>query len=145
VASRGARTTYVLGNQGAPRVAARSRTRQSRCGMLLLLTFRGTPSLHYGDELGMSDVVISPDRIQDPQEKHVPDFGLGRDPERTPMQWDTSPHAGFCPPDTEPWLPVAPDYQQVNVAVEREETSSILALTRTLLAHQRSRPALNRG
>jgi len=145
VVPAGAWPNYVLGNHDEPRVATRFGTRQARIGMLLLLTLRGTPTPYYGDELGMSDVVISPDRIQDPQEKHVPDFGLGRDPERTPMQWDTSPHAGFCPPDTEPWLPVAPDYQQVNVAVEREETSSILALTRTLLAHQRSRPALNRG
>jgi alpha-glucosidase len=61
------------------------------------------------------------------------------------MQWDASPHAGFCPPNIEPWLPVAADSQQINVAVEREEPSSMLTLTRTLLAIRRSMPALNRG
>jgi alpha-glucosidase len=84
-------------------------------------------------------------RIQDPQEKNVPGLGLGRDPARTPMQWDASAHAGFCPPNITPWLPVAPDYEQVNVAVEREEATSMLTLTRALLALRRSKPALNRG
>jgi len=113
--------------------------------MLLLLTLRGTPTMYYGDELGMSNVEIPPERVQDPQEKYVPGLGLGRDPARTPMQWNASPHAGFCPPTVEPWLPVAPDFQQVNVAVEREDPSSMLMLTHELLALRRSKPALTRG
>ena len=54
---------------------------------MLLLTLRGTPTLYYGDEIGMHDVPIPPERVQDPFEKNVPGMGLGRDPERTPMQW----------------------------------------------------------
>jgi alpha-glucosidase len=61
------------------------------------------------------------------------------------MQWDASLQAGFCPPSVEPWLPIAPDYRQVNVAVEREEPSSMLTLTRALLALRHSRPALHKG
>jgi alpha-glucosidase len=136
---------YVLGNHDEPRVASRFGTRQARVAMLLLLTLRGMPTMYYGDELGMSNVMIPPERIQDPQEKNVPGLGLGRDPARTPMQWNASPHAGFCPPTVEPWLPIAADYKQVNVAVEREEPSSMLTLTRTLLALRRSRAALHRG
>jgi alpha-glucosidase len=121
--------------------------------MLLLLTLRGTPFLYYGDELGMRNVVIPPERIQDPQEKNVPGLGLGRDPSRTPMQWDDSANAGFCPPDVEPWLPVDDSpgdhegrpYEQINVKVEREDAFSMLTLTRELLALRRSRPALHRG
>ena len=136
---------YVLGNHDEPRAASRFGARQARVAMMLLLTLRGTPTVYYGDELGMSNVVIPPERIQDPQEKNVPGLGLGRDPARTPMQWDASPNAGFCPPNVTPWLPVAPGYEQVNVAVEREEATSMLTLTRALLALRRSKPALNRG
>ena len=58
---------------------------------MLLLTLRGTPTLYYGDEIGMQDVPIPPERVQDPFEKSVPGLGLGRDPERTPMQWSAAP------------------------------------------------------
>jgi alpha-glucosidase len=141
----GAWPNYVLGNHDEPRVASRFGKRSARSALMLMLTLRGTPFLYYGDELGMRNVVIPPERIQDPQEKNVPGLGLGRDPSRTPMQWDASPSAGFCPPDVEPWLPLADDYQQVNVAVEREDPFSMLTFTRELLALRRSRSALNRG
>lgn len=141
----GAWPNYVLGNHDEPRVAYRFGVRQARTAMLLLLTLRGTPTLYYGDELGMINVDIPPERIQDPQEKNVPGLGLGRDPARTPMQWNASPNAGFCPPNVTPWLPVGADYKQVNVASQSEEVSSMLALSHTLLALRRSRAALNRG
>jgi alpha-glucosidase len=141
----GAWPDYVLGNHDELRIASRIGRRQARVAMTLLLTLRGTPVMYYGDELGMCDIVIAPERIQDPQEKNVPGLGLGRDPARTPMQWDTSPNAGFCPPGVEPWLPVAADYEQINVASQREEKASMLTLTRRLLALRRRMPALNRG
>lgn len=141
----GAWPDYVLGNHDEPRVVTRFGAEQARTAMMLLLTLRGTPIMYYGDELGMSNVVIPPELTQDPQEKNVPGMGLGRDPARTPMQWDASLHAGFCPPTVTPWLPFAPDYQQRNVAVEREEQASMLSLTRALLALRRNRPALFRG
>ena len=47
---------------------------------MLLLTLRGTPTMYYGDEIGMTDVPIGPDQVQDPFEKNVPGLGLGRDP-----------------------------------------------------------------
>ena len=61
---------------------------------MLLLTLRGTPTLYYGDEIGMRQVAIAPDQVQDPFEKNVPGIGVGRDGCRTPMQWDAR-HAGF--------------------------------------------------
>jgi alpha-glucosidase len=69
---------------------------------MLLLTLRGTPILYYGDALGMFNGVILPERVQDPLEQRVP--GLGRDPARTPVPWDTSLNVGFTT-DT-PWLPM---------------------------------------
>jgi alpha-glucosidase len=86
---------WVLGNHDQHRIATRVGLAQARVAAMLLLTLRGTPTLYYGDEIGMRDVPIAPDRIQDPFEKNVPGRGLGRDPERTPMQWNASPNAGF--------------------------------------------------
>jgi alpha-glucosidase len=134
---------WVLGNHDNPRIASRVGVPQSRVAALILLTLRGTPTLYYGDEIGMRNVPIPPERIQDPFEKNVPGMGLGRDPSRTPMQWDDSPHAGFG--DGEPWLPLAADAAQVNVAVEAGEPASMLSLHRHLLALRRRHPALATG
>src|ERR671916_1410933 len=126
----GACPTWVLGNHDRPRIASRVGSAQARVAAMLLLTLRGTPTIYYGDEICMHDVEIPPERVQDPFEKNVPGRGLGRDPARTPMQWDTGPNAGFCPQNAEPWLPVANDYRTSNVASERAVQRSMLALHR---------------
>ena len=141
----GAWPNYVLGNHDEPRIVSRVRTAQARLAMLLLLTLRGTPMLYYGDEIGMHNGDIPPEHVYNPMEKNRPGQGLGRDPERTPMQWDRSPNAGFCPPGTEPWLPIPADYRQINVAVEREDLHSLLTLTRRLIELRCSTPALTTG
>jgi alpha-glucosidase len=142
---RGGWPTWVLGNHDRSRIASRVGAAQARVATMLLLTLRGTPTVYYGDELGMHDVEIPPERVHDPFEKNVPGRGLGRDPARTPMQWDASPNAGFCPPDVEPWLPVADDHRTYNVATEREDPTSMLNLHRRLLALRCSEPALALG
>ena len=71
---------WVLGNHDQHRIATRIGPAQARVAAMLLLTLRGTPTLYYGDEIGMEDVPIPPDRIQDPYEKNEPGLGLGRDP-----------------------------------------------------------------
>jgi alpha-glucosidase len=141
----GAWPNYVLGNHDEPRIASRVGPAQARIAMMLLLTLRGTPTLYYGDEIGMHDGHIPPERVYDPVEKNMPGLGLGRDPERTPMQWNSSQNAGFCIPGVEPWLPIPTDYRQLNVAVEREDSHSMLTLTHALIALHRSTPALNGG
>lgn len=134
---------WVLGNHDRHRLASRVGPAQARTGALLLLTLRGTPTWYYGDEIGMQDVPIPPEQVQDPWEKNVPGLGLGRDPERTPMQWDASPHAGFS--TGTPWLPVAADYAAVNVAAQEHDPASMLAFFRALLALRRATPALEVG
>jgi alpha-glucosidase len=136
---------WVLGNHDRHRVASRVGAAQARVAALLLLTLRGTPTLYYGDEIGMRDVPIPPERVQDPWERNVPGIGVGRDPERTPMQWNDTPNAGFCPDGVEPWLPLADDYRTVNVAAERADAGSVLSLYRQLLALRRREPALQLG
>jgi alpha-glucosidase len=134
---------WVLGNHDQHRIATRVGPGQARVAAMLLLTLRGTPTMYYGDEIGMHDVPIPPDRIQDPFEKNVPGRGLGRDPERTPMQWSPQPNAGFT--TGEPWLPIAGDYREINVEVERNDPRSILSLYHRLIALRRGEPALEVG
>ena len=134
---------WVLGNHDNPRIASKLGLSQARVAAMMLLTLRGTPTLYYGDELGMLDVEIPPDRVQDPFERNVPGIGAGRDPERTPMQWDASDHAGFS--TVEPWLPVSDDYQVVNVATQTGDPRSMLALYRRLLALRGQSEALCLG
>ena len=141
----GAWPNYVLANHDEPRITSRIGPEQARIALMLLLTLRGTPTLYNGDEIGMHNVEIPPQLVHDPWEKSLPGMGLGRDPERSPMQWDAGHNAGFCPPTVKPWLPIADDYQQVNVAAQREDRHSMLALTRALLQLRRTTPALSLG
>jgi oligo-1,6-glucosidase/alpha-glucosidase len=134
---------WVLGSHDAPRIAARLGEAQARVAMMLLLTLRGTPTLYQGDELAIGAVEIPPGRVQDPRELRQPGIGLGRDPSRTPMAWDDRANAGFSA--AEPWLPLHADWRTRNVAAQEADQSSMLALTRALLALRRAEPALELG
>ena len=134
---------WVLGNHDKPRLATRVGEQQARVAAMLLLTLRGTPTLYYGDEIGMTNVPIPPERIRDPWEKNVPGFGVGRDPVRTPMQWNDTAQAGFS--TGTPWLPVAPEALTVNVAAQRADPSSLLYFYRRLIHMRRAELALTLG
>jgi alpha-glucosidase len=134
---------WVLGNHDNHRIASRVGPDQARVAALLLLTLRGTPTLYYGDELGMHDLPIPPELVQDPWEKRVPGLGFGRDPERTPMQWDASAGAGFT--SGTPWLPLGTDYQQRNVARQQDDPRSMLMLYKRLIDLRRHSSALALG
>jgi len=104
---------------------------------------RGTPTIYYGDEIGMRQLAIPPQQVRDPFEKNVPGLGLGRDGARTPMQWDATRHAGFS--KAEPWLPLAADFHSENVANQRSDSTSILNLYRRLITARRASSALRVG
>ena len=109
---------------------------------MLRLTLRGTPTIYYGEEIGMMDTPIPPELVQDPAEKNQPGIGQGRDPERTPMPWDASPKAGFT--TGMPWLPLG-EHAAINVASEGADPHSTLALYRALLRLRRERSELVGG
>ena len=134
---------WVLGNHDRTRIATRVGREQARLTQMLLLTLRGTPTCYYGDELGMQDVPLPRELMHDPLGKNHPE--QSRDPVRSPMQWDGSANAGFCPAGVRPWLPVANDYQTFNVAAEQHDPRSFLMLTRALLDVRRSNYALTLG
>jgi alpha-glucosidase len=139
----GAWPNWVVGNHDQPRIASRIGRAQARTAAMLLLTLRGTPTMYYGDEIGMTDVAILPEEVQDPAEKNQPGKRMGRDPERTPMQWDGSTHAGFTP--GKPWLRLADDRATVNVATLSSQGDSMLSLYRGLIKLRNANAALNTG
>lgn len=134
---------WVIGSHDAPRIAGRIGEAQARIAAMLLLTLRGTPTLYQGDELGIGNVEIPPDRIRDPQHFRQPKLDIGRDRSRTPMPWDGSANAGFTA--GEPWLPLNADWPARNVATQDKDPRSMLTLYRTLLGLRRRTPALTIG
>ena len=139
----GAWPNWVLGNHDQARISSRVGAEQARVAAMLLLTLRGTPTIYYGEEIGMRNVQIPRQEIQDPAEKNEPGLGLGRDPERTPMPWDCSSSAGFT--EARPWLPLGEDYATRNVANLSWQKDSILRLYQALIRLRRSNEALISG
>jgi alpha-glucosidase len=134
---------YVLGNHDQPRLASRvGGQAQARLAAMMLLTLRGTPTLYYGDELGIENGHIPAEKIQDPQGKNLGPERT-RDVTRTPMLWDGTPFAGFS--TVEPWLPVSGDFASRNVEAQSREPASMLNLYRRLLRFRRETPALYGG
>lgn len=134
---------YVLGNHDRSRLATRIGQERARLAAMLMFTLRGMPFIYYGEELGMEDVAIPDNKCLDPWGKNVPGFNVGRDPERTPMQWDESSHAGFT--GGNPWLLVSPDYKKRNVKVESRDPLSMLSFYKKLIRQRTNSPALLTG
>ena len=135
---------YVLGNHDEGRIATRYGEDQARVAAMLLLTLRGTPTIYYGEEIGMTDVDIPIDEQLDPFGLRVP--GWGRDRCRTPMQWSLDTNAGFSPEGSEKlWLPLADNWQKINVQKQVDDPRSTLSFYRQLLAARKANPALQWG
>jgi alpha-glucosidase len=106
------------------------------------MTIRGTPFLFAGDEIGSEQVPIPSERVQDPFEKLVKGFDLGRDPERAPLRWDDTDGGGFT--TGEPWLPLSRDRAR-NIMAQQRDGQSLLNLYRKLIALRRQEPCLLKG
>jgi alpha-glucosidase len=165
----GAWPCNTLGNHDAPRILSRfgdghNDEAIARVNLALVLSLKGTPFLYNGEEIGMSDYLLS--RIEDVRdnlslwayqmEKEVMQtseeeairfaLGRGRDKCRTPNQWTNAPNGGFCPPDVRPWLPVNPNYAEgINVADQQDDPDSMLNFYRRMLAVRRQNEALIAG
>lgn len=139
--------TYVFGNHDLSRVASRLGKDKARIIAVLLLTLRGTVFLYYGDELGMTDGNIPPEKRKDGfSEVNIASFATAtsRDPARTPMLWNASKNAGFTESD-DPWLPVSPDYIKNNVEAQAVQPTSFLNLYRALSKLRKQYDAMRYG
>ena len=128
--------TWVLSNHDVPRHRTRYGSEaRARAAAVLLVTLRGTPFLYAGEELGLEDAVVPPDRVVDPG---------GRDGCRAPLPWTAEPGHGWGS-GVEPWLPWPPDAAARSVAAQRADEGSTLWFYRRLLAARRGSPALRSG
>ena len=126
--------TWVLSNHDQKRHRTRYGSEaRARVAAMLLLTLRGTPFMYMGEELGLEDAVVPPDRIVDP---------AGRDGCRAPIPWTREAGHGW-PEQT--WLPLPPDSADRSFAAQREDAGSMLHLYRRLLKARRDSPALRSG
>ena len=159
----------TLGNHDSSRVHTRFGDRHhdadyARLHAALVLTLRGTPFLYNGEEIGMTDLIITdPSKLRDtmatwyydrlinelkvdPEEAALRAGTVSRDKNRTPMQWSNQPNAGFSPADVDTWLPVNPDYKNgINVRDQQHNPSSLLNYYKHLLQVRKESPALTAG
>ena len=136
----------------------------ARVNAALVLTLRGTPFLYYGEEIGMTDLIITgPDKLRDtmatwyyeqainalkvvPVKAALAAGKMSRDKNRTPMQWSDGPNAGFCPASATPWLPVNPNHAAgISVRDQQDDPGSLLNFYRRLINVRRQLPALLAG
>jgi alpha-glucosidase len=140
----GAWPILALGNHDRPRLATRLGRPQARVAAMLLLTLRGTPTLLYGDELGMQDQPVPAAAQRD--RFGLTNGGISRDPTRTPMPWNAGPNAGFAPPQAERlWLPISRESETLNVEAQLADERSSLNLYRRLIGLRGRSAALRAG
>lgn len=159
----------TLGNHDCSRVYTRFGNKLhdaelARLHAALVVTLKGTPFLYNGEEIGMTDYLLTDiNQVKDtmgswyyhaivtemgvhPQEAMVRTAEMTRDKNRTPMHWDGSPNAGFSPADVKTWLPVNPNYKQaINVKDQELNPASLLNYYKHLLRMRKETPALMEG
>ncbi len=159
----------TLGNHDTSRVRTRfGRGTESldlaRLNAALILTLRGTPFLYNGEEIGMTDLIITDPTLLrdtmaswyyaaavnelkvDPTEAARHAGEMTRDKNRTPNQWTHTPNAGFSPADVTPWLPVNPNYAEgINVQDQQDDPASLLNFYKRLIQVRKNTPALIEG
>jgi alpha-glucosidase len=141
--------TWAFENHDAPRAISRwvdaaHRDAFVRSKMLLLCSLRGSIILYQGEELGLPQVDVPFDRLQDPEAIANWPHTLSRDGARTPMPWSAdAPNLGFS--DVGPWLPLGDGHRALAVDRQSAEAGSLLAFTRECLALRSAYAALHHG
>ena len=136
----------------------------ARLNAALVLTLKGTPFIYNGDEIGMTDLIITdPTKLRDtmaswyyerlvnelkvnPTEAALRAAEMSRDRNRTPMQWSNKPNGGFSPDEVDTWLPVNPNYKDgINVRDQLHNPDSLLNYYKQLLRVRKKNGALIEG
>ncbi len=153
--------TWVFGNHDRRRRISRldGSLEQAKLNVAWQLTARGVPFLYNGEEVGIEqhhlpvreslDAVVHrfaawPQPLFD-LVCRLAGESLNRDECRTPMQWDATANAGFCPAEVTPWLPVTPSFRERNVASQQLDPDSLWHCYRRFLLARRTCAALRSG
>ncbi len=159
----------TLGNHDCSRIHTRFGDRihdaeLARLNAALVMTLRGTPFLYNGEEIGMTDLILTdPSKLRDTMatwyyDQLVNELNveaaeaaarageMTRDKNRTPMQWSAGPNGGFSPLHVETWLPVNSNYAEgINVKDQQDNPASLLNYYKRLIRVRKSTPALLEG
>ena len=140
--------SWALSNHDAIRVATRwavddkPSAAQSKMLIAMLTSLRGSSFLYQGEELGLTEAIIPPEKRQDPG---IGSTGAGRDGCRTPMPWEAAKkNAGFTTA-AEGWLPVPQEHAKMAADAQGQDAQSVLNFTRRYLQWRKQHPALLRG
>jgi alpha-glucosidase len=139
---------YYLSNHDLPRHYSRlgrggDAEARAKVAAAMMFTLRGTPFIYYGEEIGMPAGKVPRKSMDDPIGKKFWPIPVGRDPSRTPMQWNAERYAGFS--DAEPWLPLGASFRERNVESQSRDPGSLLSWYRRLIWTRKSKPALLAG
>jgi alpha-glucosidase len=141
--------TWAFENHDAPRAVSRwadaeHRETFARTKMLLLCSLRGSITLWEGEELGLPQVDVPFDQLQDPEAIANWPHTLSRDGARTPMPWASNEaQLGFS--SVAPWLPVGENHRGLAVDLQEASPGSMLNFTRDCLELRKERPSLRQG
>ena len=141
--------SWAFSNHDAPRWISRwapkgHEAAYARMVMMLLVALRGNIIVWQGEELGMTQVDIAFEDLQDPEAIANWPLTLSRDGARTPLPWVAdAPYCGFS--TAKPWLPLGADHAALAVDAQEADPQSLLQLTRRLIALRQAHPALKTG
>lgn len=150
-------------NHDLPRIVSRFgndttyRVESAKLFAILLHLMKGTPYIYQGEEIGMTNRTIETiDEVDDIEsinmyyerlENGYSEDDLihaintkGRDNARTPMQWSDTDQAGFT--TGTPWLPVQPNYKDINVEAALESEDSIFNMYKELIQLRKGNPLI---
>lgn len=139
---------FTLSNHDQPRHYSRyAKTMESisraKVAAGMLLTLKGTPTIYYGEEIGMENKKLTKQQLKDPMGLRYYPLYKGRDKSRTPMQWNGRPNAGFS--TGKPWLPVHKNYLKNTVDIQEARANSVLHVYKRLIWLRKEYAALSQG
>lgn len=120
--------------------------RRARAAAMLAMALPGAYYLYQGEELGLDEVEVPLDRIQDPMHFRSGGVDPGRDGCRVPLPWEgEKPPFGFSPDGVETWLPQPEEWARLTAQAQSADPSSMLSLYRMALLIRRTHPDLGDG
>jgi alpha-glucosidase len=122
-------------------------TRRARAAALLVAALPGALYIYQGDELGLPEVELAPQALQDPMHFRSGGIDPGRDGCRVPLPWSgEAPPYGFSDAaDISPWLPMPDDWAGRTVRAQAVDPQSMLSLYRAAIKLRRERPDFHTG